>query len=338
MRVAFRFLRRFDVRTLRPFTVKAFLVVLLSATPLVWSLWIAFASTSTWTGGGISDPNPALRNIWSNAANWSGGIPGTGDDLVFPAGAPQLSSINNLAAGTAFNSITINGQQLLGNNIGLTHLTGTSGVIQLSSIKLMGSFLFNPQSPGNIVITSTIDTNGRDLVVDGELNATLAGVIGNSGGLVFSPFGGNGMTLTAANTYTGDTVVDNGRLRIEGNQPSSKVQINSGTLEGSGTVGAISTPFGRGKLSPGGGVDNTLAVSGDVALNSATLFEVDKRGPSGNLQFGQLDVTGMVTLTNSPLNVIVSSPPAAGATFTIINNDGNDAITGTFSGKPEGST
>lgn len=57
----------------------------------------------TWDGGG-SDNN------WLTADNWTANLaPAAGDDLVFPAGASQLSNTNNFAAGTRFNTIQLSG-------------------------------------------------------------------------------------------------------------------------------------------------------------------------------------------------------------------------------------
>jgi len=61
------------------------------------------AKTDTWSGSG-SDSN------WMTAANWVGNVaPVAGDNLVFPAGAAQLSTTNNFPAGTGFNSVIISG-------------------------------------------------------------------------------------------------------------------------------------------------------------------------------------------------------------------------------------
>src|SRR5947209_1091938 len=71
---------------------------------------------STWTGAGAN-------SNWSTGANWSGGtVPGSGDSLVFPAGVTHLSAVNDLTAGTVFNSIEIDGSgyTLSGNAIHLS--------------------------------------------------------------------------------------------------------------------------------------------------------------------------------------------------------------------------
>src|SRR5438046_3030078 len=60
------------------------------------------AATAVWTGA-----NSAL---WSDAANWQGGIlPVAGDDLVFPPGAATGANINDFSAGTTFQSISFTG-------------------------------------------------------------------------------------------------------------------------------------------------------------------------------------------------------------------------------------
>src|SRR5439155_11612812 len=49
-------------------------------------------------------------------------------------------------------------------------------------------------------------------------------------------------------------------------------------------------------------------------------------------------VTGTVDLTGADLSGTMGFAAAVGATFTIINNDGSDAIVGTLAGLPEGAT
>ncbi len=57
-------------------------------------------TTSTWSG--------AVDSSWSTAGNWDN-PPATGYDLVFPAGASNLTNTNDLSAGMSFNSLTVSG-------------------------------------------------------------------------------------------------------------------------------------------------------------------------------------------------------------------------------------
>jgi hypothetical protein len=47
-------------------------------------------------------------------------------------------------------------------------------------------------------------------------------------------------------------------------------------------------------------------------------------------QYDQLNVTGTITLTGSNLVITVGGTLTVGEQFTIVNNDSNDAVIGTF--------
>src|SRR5687767_8480223 len=55
----------------------------------------------TWTGAGADAK-------WSTGGNWLGGAaPQQDDNLIFPVTATSFTSVNDLAAGTRFRSVTI---------------------------------------------------------------------------------------------------------------------------------------------------------------------------------------------------------------------------------------
>src|SRR5947209_5143430 len=63
-------------------------------------------STITWTGATGTDPH------WSDSLNWNPqGVPGPGDDIMFPDGAAQKVPFNDLASNLVFNSITFSWTQ-----------------------------------------------------------------------------------------------------------------------------------------------------------------------------------------------------------------------------------
>jgi hypothetical protein len=66
-------------------------------------------------------------------------------------------------------------------------------------------------------------------------------------------------------------------------------------------------------------------------LNSGSNFLVDINGPAVGTQYDQLNVTGTVTLNGG--NLVIAVGPGGiqvGQSYIIINNDGADAVTGSF--------
>jgi hypothetical protein len=132
--------------------------------------------------------------------------------------------------------------------------------------------------------------------------------------------------------------VQSGQVFVNGSMPSTIASfINGALLGGSGTVGPIG--FNRGTLAPGNNGPGILNInSGGVALNTNDTFSVVINGTSAGSGYSQLNVIGTVGLGNANLDLIM---PVIGTTnwqLTIVNNDGADAVTGTFTNLPEGAT
>jgi hypothetical protein len=88
-------------------------------------------------------------------------------------------------------------------------------------------------------------------------------------------------------------------------------------------------------LSPGtSGVDVNAGV-GTVAFGSGDDLILNISGTTVDTQYQQLNVVGVVNLTGLDL-VITGTMPAFGDSFVIVNNDGTDAVIGTFNGLAEG--
>ena len=140
--------------------------------------------------------------------------------------------------------------------------------------------------------------------------------------------------FTGDNTYTGDTTIAAGTLRITGNSPSSNIVVSGGRLEGTGTVGAIAATTGA--VAPGTNAGIGTLTSGAAALAAGVGFDVE----IGGATYDSLAVTGTVDITNAALSVTSISPslipPSLAA--VIIDNDGSDPVIGTFAGLAQGAT
>ena len=139
--------------------------------------------------------------------------------------------------------------------------------------------------PGNDSIFApvfAVDTQGYDSVWRNDISGV--------GG--FSKAGAGMLTLTGSNTYTGDTTITGGILRVDGSIASSTLTVGSeATLQGIGTVGTTEL---AGVLSPGNSV-GTLTVDGDLDLLSGStyLYEIDA-DQNGDL----VVVTGTTTISS----------------------------------------
>jgi len=315
-----------------------FVSVLLLAALLLSGLkvpTIAFAATQvTWTG---AHPPTAL----SNPANWLGNVaPAAGDDLFFPAGIRRKSIRNNYPNLTSFNSLNFSGSNynLRKNSLTLTggiNTSNTTGTNLISlPLRLDGVQAFTSGISGTtLTLNGQLDLNGNVLTVTGAGNVTSNGVISSSGGITKS--GSGTLTLGANNTYTGTTTMVAGSLLVNGSQSSSNVNLVGGILGGRGRVGAITGTGGS--IRPGASLPGILN-SGNVTLNPTTSFVVDLNGTIAGTDYRQLNVNGTVSLGGSVLDASANFQSTVGQNFTIINNDGNDAVVGTFAGLAEGAT
>lgn len=291
------------------------------------------AATRLWTG--------AAGELWSDGANWSGGsAPSSGDHLVFGSGG--LRNFNDLAAHTAFSSLSYTGGRFetRGNAISLG-----AGGLQVTS-------------PGEVFIglpvtlianqTWTIAAHGqaylRGLDVghyDTHLN------MGRFGRFRFSgPVAGSG-DITVRGGSVGFSGAENGlgsatgTLRIAntivtlGNYHLGHIRLEHADsyliLENGISAGPITALAGR--LQPPD-IYHRASV-GDLSLSPSSTY-VDVLLYQSPIGYGQLAVRGTVSLAGATLRVAAQTPYERGAIFRIVDNDGNDPVSGSFKDLPEG--
>ena len=106
---------------------------------------------------------------------------------------------------------------------------------------------------------------------------------------------------------------------------------NGGQLTGSGTVsGAVTVVDGT--LAPGTNGPAILPV-GSATLTAASTLAIDLNGTTAGTGYDQLSATGSVGLGGAILSLSASFTPAVSSNFNIVHAG---ALTGTFSGLPEG--
>ena len=169
---------------------------------------------------------------------------------------------------------------------------------------------------------ATIDTNSHSI--------TYANSIGNGGPgqlTVADSVGTGTLTLSAANTYTGGTLISVGTLNVTNTTGSATgtgpVTVSAGTLTGNGIITGTVNASG-GAIVPGPTGNLTLGAlnytSGNLnfSLNGATGLASQISTGSANFNatptFGTLSITGAGSLTNGEVfRVIKSATPITAA-------------------------
>jgi|SRR5882724_5838213 len=325
----------------------------------------ASAATDTWK-------SIAVDNNFSNTNNWTGGVPGSTDTALFNS----TSNFTTLTIGSTTQALTSLTFDLTapaytigttgGNGIALS----SGGTIQIASTFSGSNITETINAPltgfGSINTNNTYTfannsaaANNNTLVLGGSItssnngghstaitftgvgNGSASGIIsGSGGGLSVLKSGSGAWTFTGNNSYTGGTTVSAGTL-FANNATSSTgtaaVTVNgTGTLGGSGKItGAVNVSASGATINAGGTADAIGTLStGALTLSSSSVFSVDMTSTTAD----QLAVTGAVNITAASLqlNIPTNTVFAAGQSFTLINNDLADAISGTFSNAPTG--
>ena len=281
----------------------------------------------TWTGLG-NNPD------WSTPENWSPAVtPIAGDNLVFPttSGTLQTTNVNNIAAGTTFNSITFSGTGVLSYSISGTALGLTLGITNSA-----GANTFGP----NITLGAC---GSHTFTIAGGTTLTESGMVSGSGGLTES--GGGTLTLSGNNTYSGNTVVNAGAIQALSNNAlgnltteTVKLNANATALELAGNITLTAAVTNSNTQA------NILIVENISGNNQATITQLtnstwDFISQAGNLTIsttGAANVgAGSSFTANGPGNVILTNNGTRqifGANTTLTaNGTGTLSVTGNFS-------
>ncbi|MFM9960321.1 MAG: beta strand repeat-containing protein, partial [Planctomycetaceae bacterium] len=203
----------------------------------------------------------------------------------------------------------------------------------LSGGKLDGG-AWQVQANSTLRLPSAITTNAATILLDGANSNIFVGSTGTTSALtnLATVDSAGRFTIQNGRNFTTSGVLNDAGILTVG--PSSTLTLgglltvqNGGYVQGTGTVtGNSLTVQSGGTVAPGAspGILNT----GSVTLASGSNFNIELNGKAVGTQYDQLNVTGAVTLNDANVNVTLGFTPADGDLFTIINNDGTDAIQG----------
>ncbi len=257
--------------------------------------------------GGVQDlisSATLLLNQPNNSYTGSTEVDGSTIQLEVLANGGTNSAIG--ASGSAATNLILNGATVLfdGSNATSTnHLfsignsTSNNGATILSS----GTGDLNFTNVGSLIVTNTVISPTLTLAGSHAGVNTFSPAIVDNGqsSTNFIKDGGTVWNLAGASTYTGTTVINNGRLAVTGSLGNTSVSMASSgsTLLGSGTIGGTVT-VNQGGISPGynvvsDGAGGTTAIGGPANISGNLV--------ASNLTVGALNASnGLLSFTFNP--------------------------------------
>ena len=268
----------------------------------------------------------------------TGGFNGISADNSGGTGPIEIEVNGNVTGGE------YNGVYALGNGSSPISITvGSTGSVRTTA----GGFAINAYGgPTTVTVAGTVGngTYGSVLFDQGSAfqdrleiqpTANIQGKVFAGPGTDTLAFGGTGAGAfnlgdidTGANTKKFQNFevfqVDSGTWSFSG-ATTVPFTVSGGTLKGTGTFGGLNVVGGT--VAPGNSI-GTMYVNGAFTLGSGAVYEVEVNAAGQN---DKVIVNGTVNLTGATLRVLAANGNYKTSTkYTIIQNDGNDAVKGKF--------
>src|SRR5262249_30552934 len=142
-----------------------------------------------------------------------------------------------------------------------------------------------------------------------------------------------GSVFVTPNSFTAATLVANIQRAVNAAASGDTIHIEAGSYTGNidaATGGKNLT------LAPGDGGEAEVVNNGNLLINTGDALNIRVNGTNPLTQFDNFVIQGTVNLSGATL-LTSGTISSASTDIVLINNDGADAVTGTFNGLPEGS-
>ncbi|MDP3849271.1 MAG: autotransporter-associated beta strand repeat-containing protein [Luteolibacter sp.] len=236
----------------------------------------------------------------------------------------NLSSGKSILGGNSAHASVFSGNITLAR--GLTVTAASGGSVDFSGT-LTGASGVTKEGLGTVAFSSAKGYTGPTTIKAGTLKLTGGGSLA-SNSIVIGDTGSSGAILDATTVTGSDFTVG-----------STQTVIGIGTLDATGKNVSVA-----GSIAPGNsaGLLSVSTTSLQFGATSALSLELTKGvTPAAGSNYDQLGLTGGITINTSAalnLTALGSGSWTLNDIFFLINNDGADAISGTFSGYAEGGT
>ena len=266
----------------------------------------------------ITFTNNSVAYSFTNASG-SVGISGASDSVTLSGTqSVTFNSPNTYGGATTINSGTL----VIGNSLAVQNSTVTLSGGALQFTQGLGSATFGGLAgSGNLALADT-NSAAVNLTVGGNNSSNAySGVLSGSGSLTLT--GSGTLTLASANTYSGNTTINSGTLRLGASSGSSAGIATSPTITLASTTATLDARnVGSGGITLGSSVAQTLAgfgtvlgtttVSGGSTISPTLPASQQTVGSITPLAFGTVANPGGLTLNNGAnVNFVLGTPGSA---------------------------
>lgn len=267
------------------------------------------------------DTNVLISNETGTSLTLSGPISGTGSLQKTNFGTLNLTGANSFSGGVSLGSgaLGVGSNTALGSGQAAVQ-TGTT-LRAVANVTLANAIQISQGAFG--VNQFTVDTNGFNMTLSGVISTTVPATEAIQPGLTKNGLGD--LTLSGVNTYRGQTIINAGRLIVNGSiANTSSVTIADGAvLAGNAAIPNLTVMSGA-KLTPGNSI-GTVNIGGNLTLNagSTTVIEIQQA------QVDKINAGGTATLAGTLQLVALGGPYNFGTPYNFLTATGG--INGTFS-------
>lgn len=315
------------------------------------------------SGGGlyVGIGSSAIFNNSTTAVTISGNIYSNGQLTITGTGASTVNFFGSTITTTTGVGITVATGTLNGNVGSLTGTITNSAVLRFTQAAT-GTFGGRIQGSGGVIVGgggelnfTTTNTYGGGTTVEAgtalrgntrgvqgnirnnesvefnqNFDATYSGVITGGGSLLKT--GTGNLNFNLAQTYTGQTQIDDGKLSVNNSLQSDVLINNGGALGGTGTInGDVNN---SGTIAPGNSI-GTLQINGTFTSNAGSSTEIEinpAMTTTPGVTHDLINVTGDAILNGGTVSVLTSTSIGftAGSRYRFLQ--ASNSLTGTFSG------
>ncbi|RFC64504.1 hypothetical protein DYI37_09420 [Fulvimarina endophytica] len=266
----------------------------LTGAETIGSLTGAAGSTLALGANTLTTGGNGAGTTFSGIASGAGGLTKDGSGTFTLAGANTYTGATTVNGGTLDVTGSLASSAVTANNAASIRAGGAS-IADGAAVTLNGTSnltLTGAETIGSLAgaAGSTLALGANTLATGGNgADTTFSGIASGSGGLTKD--GSGTFTLAGANTYTGTTTVNGGRLVVNGSI-ASDVRLNGGIFSGSGAIGTVVANSGS-IIAPGNSI-GTLNVTGNATFQRGSVYqvEVDASGASDRIVADTATING----------------------------------------------